>query len=327
MNPPRRFVLAASVAALLVVAPEAIAQTYPSRPVTMIVPASAGGPTDAIARVLSERMTANLGGTVLVDNVAGAGGSIGVGKVARSAPDGYTLGIGQWSHYVLNGATYALQYDLLADFAPVAMIVTGPLLLVSRKDLPANDLKGLIAWLKANPDKATAGTGGVGSPPHISGIFFQKMTGTQFQFVPYRGTAPAMRDLLAGQIDIMIDQASNVLPQLRGGTIKAFAVTAKERLPSAPDVPTVDEAGLPGLYVSVWHGLWAPKGTPAEIIAKLNGAVVKSLGEQGTKEKLAALGQDIPPPDQLTPQALGAFQKAEIEKWWPIVKDAGIKAE
>jgi tripartite-type tricarboxylate transporter receptor subunit TctC len=207
------------------------------------------------------------------------------------------------------------------------MIVAGPLLLVSRKDLPANDLKGLIAWLKANPDKATAGTGGVGSPPHISGIFFQKMTGTQFQFVPYRGTAPAMRDLLAGQIDIMIDQASNVLPQLRGGTIKAFAVTAKERLPSAPDVPTVDEAGLPGLYVSVWHGLWAPKGTPAEIIAKLNGAVVKSLDEQGTKEKLAALGQDIPPPDQLTPQALGAFQKAEIEKWWPIVKDAGIKAE
>jgi tripartite-type tricarboxylate transporter receptor subunit TctC len=327
MNPPRRYVLAASVAALLVVAPEAIAQTYPSRPVTMIVPASAGGPTDAIARVLSERMTANLGGTVLVDNVAGAGGSIGVGKVARSAPDGYTLGIGQWSHYVLNGATYALQYDLLADFAPVAMIVTGPLLLVSRKDLPANDLKGLIAWLKANPDKATAGTGGVGSPPHISGIFFQKMTGTQFQFVPYRGTAPAMRDLLAGQIDIMIDQASNVLPQLRGGTIKAFAVTAKERVPSAPDVPTVDEAGLPGLYVSVWHGLWAPKGTPAEIIAKLNGAVVKSLGEPGTKEKLAALGQDIPLPDQLTPQALGAFQKAEIEKWWPIVKDAGIKAE
>jgi tripartite-type tricarboxylate transporter receptor subunit TctC len=327
MNPPRRYVLAASVAALLVVAPEAIAQTYPSRPITMIVPASAGGPTDAIARVLSERMTANLGGTVLVDNVAGAGGSIGVGKVARSAPDGYTLGIGQWSHYVLNGATYALQYDLLADFAPVAMIVTGPLLLVSRKDLPANDLKGLIAWLKANPDKATAGTGGVGSPPHISGIFFQKMTGTQFQFVPYRGTAPAMRDLLAGQIDIMIDQASNVLPQLRGGTIKAFAVTAKERLPSAPDVPTVDEAGLPGLYVSVWHGLWAPKGTPAEIIAKLTGAVVKSLGEPGTKEKLAALGQDIPPPDQLTPQALGAFQKAEIEKWWPIVKDAGIKAE
>jgi tripartite-type tricarboxylate transporter receptor subunit TctC len=317
MNPPRRYVLAASVAALLAVAPEAIAQTYPSRPVTMIVPASAGGPTDAIARVLSERMTANLGATVLVDNVAGAGGSIGVGKVARSLPDGYTLGIGQWSHYVLNGATYALPYDLLADFAPISLIVTGPLLLVSRKDLPANDLKGLIAWLKANPDKATAGTGGVGSPPHISGVFFQKMTGTQFQFVPYRGTAPAMRDLLA----------ANVLPQLRAGAIKAFAVTAKERLPSAPDVPTVDEAGLPGLHVSVWHGLWAPKGTPADIIAKLNSAVAKSLGESGTKEKLAALGQEIPPADQLTSRALGAFQKAEIEKWWPIVKEAGIKAE
>ena len=329
MKPPRRRLLqlAASTAALPIVALDALAQAYPSRPVTMIVPASAGGPTDAIARVLSERMSANLGGTVLVDNVAGAGGSIGVGKVARATPDGYTLGIGQWSHYVLNGATYQLQYDLLTDFLPISLVVTGPLLLVSRKNLPADDLKSLIAWLKANPDKATAGTGGVGSPPHISGIFFQKMTGTTFQFVPYRGTAPAMRDLLAGQIDIMIDQASNVLPQLRAGTIKAFAVTSKERLASAPDVPTVDEAGLPGLYVSVWHGVWAPKGTPAEVIAKLNATIVKSLGEAGTKEKLAALGQDIPPADQLTPQVLGAFQKAEIEKWWPIVKDAGIKAE
>jgi tripartite-type tricarboxylate transporter receptor subunit TctC len=329
MHPPRRrlLTLAAGSAALAALAERASAQTYPSRPVTMIVPASAGGPTDAIARVMSERMTGHLGGTVLVDNVAGAGGSIGVGKVARSAPDGYTLGIGQWSHYVLNGATYDLQYDLLADFAPIALIVTGPLLVVSRKDLPATDFKELIAWLKANADKATAGTGGVGSPPHISGIFFQKMTDTRFQFVPYRGTAPAMRDLLAGQIDIMIDQASNVLPQLRAGTIKAFAVTSKERLPSAPQVPTVDEVGLPGLYVSVWHGLWAPKGTPADVIAKLNGAVVKSLGEPATREKLAALGQDIPPADQLTPQALAAFQKAEIDKWWPIVKAAGIKAE
>jgi tripartite-type tricarboxylate transporter receptor subunit TctC len=329
MNPPRRrfLSLAASSVTLASLTDRARAQTYPARPITMIVPASAGGPTDAIGRVLAERLTAALGQTVLVDNVAGAAGSIGVGKVARSTPDGYTLGIGQWSHYVLNGATYALPYDLVADFAPIAMIVTGPLLLASRKDLPANDLKSLIAWLKSNADKATAGTGGVGAPGHIAGIFFQKMTDTQFQFVPYRGTAPAMRDLMAGQIDIMIDQASNILPQLKAGTIKAFAVTSKERLASAPDVPTVDEAGLPGLHVSVWHGLWAPKATPVDVIAKLNAAVVKSLGEPGTREKLAALGQDIPPPEQLTPQALGAYQKAEIEKWWPIVKAAGIKAE
>jgi len=327
MNPSRRWLLmAASVAALFAAYP-VTAQPYPSRPVTMIVPASAGGPTDAIGRVLAERMGAALGQTVLIDNVAGAGGSIGVGKVARATPDGYTLGIGQWSHYVLNGATYQLQYDLLADFVPIGLVVTGPLILAARKNLPADDARSLVAWLKANPDKATAGTGGVGSPPHISGIFFQTMTGTSFQFVPYRGTAPAMRDLVAGQIDIMLDQASNVLPQLSGGTIKGFAVTAKERLASAPNLPTVDEAGLPGLYVSVWHGVWAPKGTPADVIARLNAAMVKSLAESATKEKLAALGQDIPPVEQLTPQALGAFQKAEIEKWWPIVKAAGIKAE
>ena len=329
MNPPRRrfLRLAASSVTFASLTHQAGAQTYPARPITMIVPASAGGPTDAIARVLAERLTAALGQTVLVDNVAGAAGSIGVGKVARATPDGYTLGIGQWSHYVLNGATYALPYDLVADFAPIAMLVTGPLLVVSRKDLPANDLSSLIAWLKANTGKATAGTGGIGTPGHIAGIFFEKMTGTQFQFVPYRGTAPAIRDLMSGQIDIMIDQASNVLPHLRAGTIKGFAVMSKERLPSASDVPTVDEAGLPGLHVSVWHGLWAPKPTPADVIARLNGAVVKSLGEPGTKEKLAALGQEIPPPEQLTPQALGAYQKAEIEKWWPIVKAAGIKAE
>ena len=329
MNPPRRRLLqlAASAAALPMATHQAAAQAYPSRPISMIVPASAGGPTDAIGRVLAERMGAALSGTVLIDNVAGAGGSIGVGKVARATPDGYTLGIGQWSHYVLNGATYQLQYDLLTDFAPIGMVVTGPLLLVSRKNLPADDAKSLVAWLKANPDKATAGTGGVGSPPHISGIFFQKMTGTPSSSCPTAARRRRCAIFLAGQIDIMLDQASNVLPQLRAGTIKAFAVTSKERLASAPDVPTVDEAGLPGLYVSVWHGVWAPKGTPPDVIAKLNAAIVKSLGEAGTREKLAALGQDIPPGDQLTPQALGAFQKAEIEKWWPIVKAAGIKAE
>jgi tripartite-type tricarboxylate transporter receptor subunit TctC len=329
MNPPRRRLLklVASAAALPVLAHKAAAQAYPSRPITVIVPASAGGPTDAIGRILAERMGALLGQTIVIDNVSGAGGSIGVGKVAQAQPDGYTLGIGQWSHYVLNGAIYSLQYDLLADFAPISLVVTGPMMLVSKKSLPADDLKGLIAWLKANADKASAGTGGVGSPPHISGIFFQKMTDTRFQFVPYRGTAPAMRDLVAGQIDFMFDQASNVLPQLQGGTIKAFAVTAKERLPSAPQVPTVDEAGLPDLYISVWHGLWAPKATPKDVIGKLNGAAVAALADPSVRQKLAGLGQEIPPREQLTPDALRAYQKAEIDKWWPIVKAAGIKAE
>jgi len=329
MNPPRRRLLklAASAAALPVLAHKAAAQAYPSRPITVIVPASAGGPTDAIGRILAERMGALLGQTIVIDNVSGASGSIGVGKVAQAQPDGYTLGIGQWSHYVLNGAIYSLQYDLLTDFAPISLVVTGPMMLVSKKSLPADDLKGLIAWLKANADKASAGTGGVGSPPHISGIFFQRMTDTRFQFVPYRGTAPAMRDLVAGQIDFMFDQASNVLPQLQGGTIKAFAVTAKERLPSAPQVPTVDEAGLPDLYISVWHGLWAPKATPKDVIAKLNGAAVAALADPSVRQKLAGLGQEIPPREQLTPDALRAYQKAEIDKWWPIVKAAGIKAE
>ena len=320
------FGLAAS-AALPLLAPAARAQAWPSRPISMIVPASAGGPTDAIGRVLAEAMGARLGQTVLIDNVAGAGDSIGVGKVARAAPDGYTLGIGQWSHYVLNGATYALQYDLLKDFAPIALLANGPLLLVVRKTLPVNNLKELIAWLKANADKASAGTGGIGAPGHISGIVFQKMTDTHFAFVPYRGTAPALRDLMAGQIDLMIDQASNVVPQIQAGTIKAFAVLSASRLPSTPDVPTVDEAGLPGLHLSVWHGLWAPRATPGDIIARVNAAAVAALADPKTRDRLAALGQEIPPADQLTPQALGAFQKAEIDKWWPIVKAAGIKGD
>jgi len=281
----------------------------------MIVPASAGGPTDAIGRILAERMGSLLGQTILIDNVAGAGGSIGVGKVAQAAPDGYTLGIGQWSHYVLNGAIYALQYDLRTDFAPISLLVSGPMILIARKTLPANNLQELVAWLKANADKASAGTGGVGSPPHVSGIFFQKMTGTSFPFVPYRGTAPAMRDLVAGQIDIMFDQASNVMPQLNAGSIKAFAVTARDRLRAAPDLPTVDQAGLPDLYVSV------------DVIARLNGAARGALADPSVRQKLADLGQEIPAADQLTPEALAAYQKAEIDKWWPIIKAAGIKAE
>jgi tripartite-type tricarboxylate transporter receptor subunit TctC len=325
MNPRRR--LTSLAACIVLLASAASAQTWPTRPISMIVPASAGGPTDAIARVLAEPMSARLGQTVLIDNVAGAGGTIGVGKLARAAPDGYTLGIGQWSHYVLNGATYALQYDLLKDFAPIQLLTNGPLLLVARKTLPANDLKSLIAWLKANPDKASAGTGGVGAPGHISGIFFQKQTGTSFAFVPYRGTGPALRDLMAGQIDLMIDQASNVVPQIQAGTIKGLAVLSPARLPSTPDVPTVDEAGVAGLHMSVWHGLWAPRAVPTDVIARVNAAVVAALADPKTREKLGGLGQEVPPAEQQNPQALGAFQKAEIDKWWPIVKAAGIKGD
>lgn len=329
MNPPRRrfLQLAASASALPLVAPDAAAQAWPARPITMIVPASAGGPTDSLGRILAERMGAGLGQTIVVENIAGAGGSIGVGRVAQAAPDGYTVGIGQWTHYVVNGAVYQLQYDLVRDFAPIALVATGPMMMAVKKSFPANDLKGMIAWLKANPDKASAGTGGVGAPGHIAGIFFQKLTGTQFTFVPYRGTAPAMRDLVAGQIDFMFDQASNVLPQLRAGTIRAFAVTAKERLSSAPEMPTVDEAGLPDFHMSVWHALWAPRAVPAAVLARLNEAAVKALADSGLREKFAGLGQDIPPVTEQTPAALAAFQKAEIDKWWPIVKAAGIKAE
>src|SRR3954470_622130 len=268
MNPPRRRLLGLAACAALLAAP-AGAQSWPTRPISVIVPASAGGPTDAIARVLADPIGGRLGQTGLIDNVAGAGGTIGLGKRAPPAPDGYTLGIGQWSHYVLNGATYSLQYDLLKDFAPISLLTDGPLLLVGRKTLPADDLKSLIAWLKANPDKASAGTGGVGAPGHISGIFFQKQTGTSFAFVPYRGTGPALRDLMAGQIDIMIDQASNVVPQIQAGGIKALAVLSPQRLPSTPDVPTVDEAGLAGFHLSVWHALWAPHAVRADVIAKV----------------------------------------------------------
>jgi len=267
MKLPRRSFLhlAMGAAALPAVTRVAKAQTYPSRPITMIVPASAGGPTDGIGRIMAERIRASIGQTVIVENVSGAGGSIGVGRVARAAPDGYTIGIGHWTHYVVNGAIYSLPYDLLKDFEPVAMIATGPLVIVAKKTLPANNLKELIAWLKANPGKASAGTGGVGTPPHVAGIFFQNTTGTRFQFVPYRGTGPAMLDLVAGQIDLMIEQASNVLPQIRAGTIKAYAVTANTRMSSAPDIQTVDEVGLPEFYISVWHGLWVPRTTPKAV--------------------------------------------------------------
>jgi tripartite-type tricarboxylate transporter receptor subunit TctC len=301
------------------------AQTYPTRPVTMVVPFAAGGPTDTITRIVAERMRVSLGQTVIIENVTGADGSIGVGRVARAAADGYTLSIGQWSTHVLNGAAYTLPYDLLKDFEPVALIATNPEVIVSNTAVPAKDLRELIAWLKPNQGNVSVG---MASMSHrVAAVYFQNNTGTRFVFVPYRGAGPAMQDLVARQIDMMFDQAANSLPQLRNKTIKAYAVTAKERLASAPDIPTVDEAGLPGFYIAVWTALWAPAGTPKPVIAKLNAAVVEALGNPAVRARLADLGQDIPPPDQQTPAALGALQKAEIEKWWPIIKAANIRPE
>jgi tripartite-type tricarboxylate transporter receptor subunit TctC len=305
----------------------ATAQVYPARPITLIVPFAAGGPTDTLARIVAERMREPLGQPIIIENVAGASGSIGVGRVARATPDGYTIGIGQWDTHVVNGATYALQYDLLADFEPIAMLPSNPQLIVSKIDLPAKNLTELIAWLKTNPGKASQGTAGAGSAAHVSGAYFQATTGARFQFIPYRGAAPAMQDLLAGQIDLMFDQAVNSLPHVRAGKIRAYAVTAQHRLAAAADIPTTDEAGLSGFYISIWRGLWAPKATPKEIVARLNAAVVDALANPATRQRLADLGQDIPPPAQQTPQALGAHHKAEIDKWWPIIRAANIKAE
>jgi tripartite-type tricarboxylate transporter receptor subunit TctC len=304
------------------------AQTYPSRPITIIVPFPAGGVgTDAVARVLIDGMKTSLGQPIIVENVPGAGGSIGVGRAARATPDGYTLSLGNWASHVGAGAAFPVQYDVLKDFQPVSKIAEAPLMIVARKGFPANDLSELIAWLKANPDKATAGTLGVGSGSHLCGIYFQNTIGTRLQFVPYRGGGLAVQDLVGGQIDLMCDQASNAWPHVRNGSIKPYAVMAKARWFGAPDIPTVEELGLSGIYHSLWTGVWAPKGTPHDVIMMLNTAVRESLADPTIRQRLTDLGQEIAPLNQQTPEALGAFHNAEIEKWWPIIKAADIKAQ
>ena len=327
--PRRQFLGLATVAmALPAMSRNAVAQTYPSRPVTMVVAFGPGGPSDVIARILAEGMRGSLGQPVVVENITGASGTIGVGRVARAAPDGYTLVLGNWATHVLNGPMFSLQYDLVKDFEPVALVSSDPLMIVGKKALPAKDLKEFVAWLKANPDQATQGTTGAGGISTVGGLFFQRETGTRFRFVPYRvGLAAAMQDLVAGQIDFMIDTAANSLPQVRAGTIKAFAVTSKTRLSAAPDIPTVDEAGLPGLYALNWQAAFLPKGAPKDVVAKLNAAVMSALADASVQKRLAGIGQEIFPPAQQTAEALAAFQKSEIEKWWPLIKAANIKAE
>jgi tripartite-type tricarboxylate transporter receptor subunit TctC len=323
----RAGIIGAAIALCLAAAAPARAETYPSRAITLVVPLGVGGSTDVIGRLMAEAMRLHLGQPIVVENTTGAGGTIGVGRVARAAPDGYTFLIGQWGTNVASGAIYPLQFDLVNDFEPIALIATQPFMIVGKKQTPANDLKEFIAYLKANEAKISQGNSGIGTPSHVGGLLFQKAIGARFTMVPYRGAGQSLQDLVGGSLDVMLDTPALSLPQVRAGTIKAFAVAARARLAAAPDIPTTDEAGLPGFYFSFWHALWAPKGTPKDIVARLNAAVVKTLADPVIRKRLVELSQDIFPPEQLTPEALHAFHKAEIEKWWPIIKAAGIRAE
>ena len=328
MNTTRRAVaFAAALGCTFACIVGALAQDYPSHPITMVVPFPAGGPTDTLGRILSERMRVTLGQPIVIENVTGAGSTIGVAHAAQAAPDGYTLSLGNWTSFVGSGALYRTSYDLLKDFEPVSLLTFAPMLIVGKTALPVNDAKELIAWLKANPDTASAATVGAGSAAHVCGLYFQDRTNTRFQFVPYRGGAPAMQDLVGGQIDLMCAEASQTLTYLRSGKMKAFAVMAKTRWPALPNVPTTDEIGAPGMYISFWHGLWVQKGTPKQVIAKLNNAVVETLADQTVRQRLTDFGQIIATADQQTPSALAAYHRAEIEKWWPIIKAANIKVE
>ena len=321
----RKFVLA--VLAVLAFGGVAVAQNFPSRPITIVVPFSAGGPSDAMARILAERMKVTLGENVLVENVTGAGGSIGVGRALRSPPDGYTISFGHLGTHVANGAIYKLGYDLVADLDPVALLPSNPMIIVSKNAIPAKSLAELLAWLKAQPTPAAAGTAGAGSGSHIAGLYFENIAGIKLQYVPYRGTGPAMNDLVAGQIDLIIDQLSNSINQVRAGTIRGYAVTDTKRAESASEIPTADEAGLPGFHMTLWSGLWVPKGTPKEIVAKLNAAAVDALNDPAVRKQLENLGLQMPPKDKQSPQALGEWQKAEIAKWWPMIKAANVKVD
>src|SRR3954452_5272357 len=300
------------------------AQTYPSRQITLIVPFPPGGSTDVVARIMAERMRPLLGQPVIVENVGGAGGSIAVGRLARAAPDGYTIDIGQWDTHV-GSIIYPLNYDLQKDFEPIGLVSVNPQLLVAKKGLAADDLKGLVAWMKANPGKITFVNQNAAA--QVTGILFEQATGQKVQFIPYRGAGPAMTDLISGQVDLLVAQGAVTLPQVRGGAIKAIANLSPQRSASMPDIPTSEESGVPGLYMSGWFGFFAPKATPKDVIATLNGAMTKVLADPAVKARFAELGLDVASPEQQKPEGLAAYQKAEIEKWWPIIKAAGIKGE
>jgi tripartite-type tricarboxylate transporter receptor subunit TctC len=306
---------------------EITAQTYPSHPVSVIVPLAAGGTTDTVASILSEGMRAPLGQSLIIENVPGAGGSLGVARAARSTPDGYSLIAGNWASHVGSGAIYPVKYDLLKDFEPIALVATTPLWIVAQKSFPAGDLKELVGWLKANPEKGTAATVGAGSPSHLCAVYFQHSVGANLRLVSYRGGGPAIQDLPSGQIDLMCDTVTNSLQLVRSGQIKAYAVMAADRWPAAPDVPTVDEMGLRGLYMPFWSALWAPKGTPRDVLDKLNLAVVTALADPLIRQRLADIGQQVPSPELQTQEWLGTYHRSEIEKWWPIIKAANIKAQ
>ena len=310
--------------ALATIAANAQAQTFPSRQITLVVPFPPGGSTDVAARIMADRMRAQLGQPIIIENVGGAGGSIAVGRVARAAPDGYTIDIGQWDTHV-GSIIYKLDYDLQKDFEPIGLLSVNPQLLVARKDLPADNLKDLVAWMKANPGKINFVNQNAAA--NVSGVLFEKLTGQKLHFIPYRGAGPAMTDLVSGQVDLLVVQGAAALPQIRAGKIKAIANLSPQRSASIPDIPTSDEGGVSGFYMSGWFGFFAPKSTPKDVIATLNNAMVQALADPAVRARFTELGLDVATREQQSPEGLAAFQKAEVDKWWPIIKEAGISAQ